>query len=105
MNTKEAFENKLEAKLQAWEKEIASTRARAEARKADAEVEAADAKAQAKLYAKIDGAKKSVDDARDRLENLRQASDDAWKDLKGGLEKTWKALGSTVDSVVSSFRA
>jgi predicted RNase H-like nuclease (RuvC/YqgF family) len=105
MGVREAVEKQLEAKLDAWEKEIAEIKAKAEAQKSRAEADEADARTQEEIYAKIDALRKAVEDGRKKLRKLKQAGDDAWEDLRGGLDKSWKDLGKTVDSVLSNFRS
>jgi hypothetical protein len=39
-----------------------------------------------------------------KLQELRHAGDDAWEELKGGIEKSWHEFGDAVKSAASKFK-
>lgn len=44
------------------------------------------------------------DEARAKLESLRNASEGAWQDLKAGVELAWGAIGEAIDSAKSRIK-
>ncbi|MFP5381492.1 MAG: hypothetical protein ACLGG4_04445 [Gammaproteobacteria bacterium] len=44
------------------------------------------------------------DEARAKLDALRDAGDGAWQDLKAGVELAWEALGEAVNSARSRLK-
>jgi SMC interacting uncharacterized protein involved in chromosome segregation len=94
MNMKEAYEKKLQSKLNEWRAEIDKLKAKAEAAEADAQLE---------YYRKIDELRTMQEAASKKLDELRDASDDAWEDLKSGIDSAWDALSSSIKSANSRF--
>ncbi|GJL79191.1 MAG: hypothetical protein NPINA01_21800 [Nitrospinaceae bacterium] len=95
MSTKEAYLQKFRAQLDEWDAEIQKLKARAQ--KASAEL---------KIDYKEDleemRAKQEV--ARKKLDELTHSGDEAWEDLKDGMEKAWNDLGAAVKSAISRFK-
>ena len=78
MDEKSAYRQKLEARLDQWRAEIDKLQAKAAEASADARIE----------YDKqIDELQEKQQDAQAKLEELNDASGDAWKDFKAGVEK------------------
>lgn len=94
MNHKDAYEKKMQARLDQWSAEIDGLKAQAE--KADAEARIA-------LNEKIDEATAKKDSAKEKLDRLKDAGDDAWEDLKNGMEGAWSSLGTAVEAAKSRF--
>ena len=44
------------------------------------------------------------DTANENLNELEEARDDGWEDLKAGVESAWNSLGSSLKSAASHFR-
>ena len=44
------------------------------------------------------------DEARARLESLRNAGEGAWQDLKAGVELAWEAIGEAIESAKSRIK-
>lgn len=94
MEDKNAYRQKLEARLDQWRAEIDKLEAKAAEARADARIE----------YEKqIEKLRGKQEDARRKLEELDKASGEAWKDLKSGLETAWDDLGRAVKSAVDRF--
>ena len=94
MNQKELFEKKMRARLDEWSAEIDRLEARAE--QADADVRMA-------LKQEIDAAAARRDVVRTKLEEFASAGDDAWEDLKTGMEHAWSSLESAMRAARSRF--
>jgi uncharacterized coiled-coil DUF342 family protein len=95
MSTKQAYEKKLQAKLDEWNAEIDKLKAKANSAEADAQLE---------YNRQIDELRTKQNEAQKKLDELKEASEDAWKDLKAGIENAWDSLGSSIKSAVSRFR-
>jgi hypothetical protein len=52
----------------------------------------------------IDTLKRKREKAGDKLAELKSASDEAWEDLKKGLESATDALGSALKSATAHFK-
>lgn len=44
------------------------------------------------------------DEARAKLESLRNAGEGAWQDLKAGVELAWEAIGEAIESARTHFK-
>lgn len=94
MNKKEAYEKKLRGKLSEW---------RADTEKLRAKAEQAEGDAQLAYYKELEELRSRQEAARGKLNDLRDAGDDAWEDLKAGLDKAWNDLGDAVGKAKSRF--
>ncbi|MFO7811528.1 MAG: hypothetical protein R6V21_01030 [Pelovirga sp.] len=94
MSMKKAYEKKLEAKLEEWNADIGKLKAKADSAEADAQLE---------YYKQIDELRTKQDKAQKKLNELKDAGDDAWEDLKAGIENAWESLGSSIKSAKSRF--
>jgi len=83
MNDKQAYEKKLQAQLDEWSAKIDRLKARATDLEADAQLE---------YNKRIEAIQTLQEAARERLGELRKSSDDAWEDLKGGVDEAWTKL-------------
>ena len=95
MNMKEAYEQKLQAKLDEWGAEIDKLKAKADNAEADAQLE---------YYKRIEELRTMQESATNKLAELKDAGDDAWEDLKAGIESAWDSLGSALKSATSRFK-
>jgi len=70
------------------------------------DVIAATAKADARMRydQALDQLRSRRDAARNRLDQMRTGSADAWHDFKGGFERSWHALGDSVKHAMERFR-
>ena len=93
--TKEAYVQKLNAKMDEWNAEIHKLEAKADQAEAEAKIE----------YEKqLEDLRAKRKDLEDKIENLQQAGEIAWEDLKAGIESAWDSLGNAVNSAVSRFK-
>jgi uncharacterized coiled-coil DUF342 family protein len=92
VSQKDAYIQKLQARLHEWDKEVDRLATKAIKAKADAKLE---------YYEQIEELRDKREVVIEKLEKLRQASDDAWKDLKAGIESAWNDLSETLKSATS----
>lgn len=95
MSNREAYEQKLRAKLDEWQAEIDKLRAKARGAEADARIERE--KEAERLEAKRE-------EMRDKLKELREAGDDAWDDLRDGAERAWKSFSDSFEKARDRFK-
>lgn len=95
MGMKESYEQKLQAQLDEWRAEIDQLKAKAD--KADAE-------AQLEYYKEIEELRTMQETVYRKLDELRDASDDAWEDIKAGVDNALDSLGSALKSATSRFQ-
>lgn len=95
MSKKDAYEEKLHAQLDEWGAEIDKLQAKADNAKADAQLE---------YNKQIEELRSMQETAANKLTELRNAGDDAWEDLKAGLDNAWDSLGNALKSASSKFK-
>ena len=93
--TRDAYVQKVKAKLDEWNAEIDRLEAQARQKEADA---------QTRLQEQIDQVKAKRQTAEEKLDDVRQAGGDAWEDLKSGLELATEAVGDALRSARSRFQ-
>jgi hypothetical protein len=95
MSMKEAYQKKMKAQLDVWSAEIDKLKAQAMKMEADAEV---------KAQREIDDLRAKRDVAVEKLARLERAGDDAWEDVKAGVEGAWDTLASAMKSASARFK-
>jgi archaellum component FlaC len=95
MSMKEAYEQKLQAQLDEWSAEIDKLKAKSDNAEADAQLE---------YYKQIEELRSMQETAGNKLTELKDAGDDAWEDLKVGIESAWYSLGNALKSAASRFK-
>ncbi len=83
MGNKTAYVEKIQARLNQWDAEIENLKAKAAEAGADAKI---------KYYQKIDTIQEKQQEAQSKLDELRRAGDDAWIEMRSGVERAWKEL-------------
>lgn len=96
MSKKDEYVRKVHSQLDKLSNEIDSLVARTDEVKANARTE---------YQEKIEALHKKRDDARARLEKLKESGEDAWNDLKVGIEAAWDSIGLAIDSAKSHFKS
>ncbi|MBF0502095.1 MAG: hypothetical protein HQM09_18290 [Candidatus Riflebacteria bacterium] len=95
MNTKEVYRQKIEAELELAQAKIAEFKAQAKISTADARIK----------YAKqIDEIEQMIGVMKVKLKELGDAGEDAWEQLKGGVETAWGALSAGVQDISAKFK-
>ncbi len=92
---KKSFQQKLEARLSEWDAEIEKLKAKADKVEADLKID---------YYKQMGALQERRNAAKKKLEELRLAGDEAWEDLKSGVENSCAELGKAVKSAVSKFQ-
>lgn len=95
MNTKDAYTQKIEAELELVQAKLAEFKARAKSLTADARIQHAN---------QVDDLEQRVDSMKAKLKELGNASEDAWEQLKGGVENTWAVLQSAVQNIATNLK-
>ncbi|WP_207161514.1 hypothetical protein [Rhabdochromatium marinum] len=91
---RQAIIDQFKAKLDQWDAQIDELSAKARS---------ASAETQANLHEQIGKLKDQRADARSRLDNLRESSQEAWQDVQDGLHRASEALGESLRSVRDKF--
>lgn len=95
MSEKEAYQEKLKAQLKEWQAKIDILQARAE--KANAEVKL-------KYYRQVDDLRVKRDLIQKRYEELRHTGEDAWREIKTGLEKSRTDIKEAFERAAKKFK-
>jgi len=94
MSEKDAYQKKLEAKLDEWRAELQRLKAKAAGAEADVEIE---------LKERLIDLRAKRDHAELRLEKLRNAGEGAWQELKSGIERAVDDFGQAVKRARERF--
>lgn len=94
MDDKDAFRQKLQAQLDQWKAEIDKLEAKASAASADARL---------KYQEELKELRARQEDAREKMEEFRKSSGEAWKDLADGMKSAWDDFGSAVRRAADRF--
>ncbi|WP_101067505.1 sll1863 family stress response protein [Roseovarius salinarum] len=87
MDERKTYEEKLQAKLDEWNEDIAKLQAKAdEARE----------QAQDEIRERVEDLKKRREELEEELQKLRKSNLDAWSDLKAGCDRAWHAMGEAM---------
>ena len=95
MSMKEAYKKKLEAQFDEWKVEIDKLKAKANKAEADAQI---------KYHKQIENIRTKQEAVREKLVELKDSGDEAWEDLKAGLDNAMKNLGDAIKTANSRFK-
>ena len=95
MSTKEAYKQKIEAELELAQAKLAEFKAKAKNSAADTRI---------KYSKQVDELEQKVDATKVKLKELGEASDDAWEQLKVGVESAWDALSTAIRNAAAKFK-
>lgn len=96
MSMKQAYVEKVQARLNEWDAEIEKLKARAEGAEADAKIE---------YHEQIETLREEQREAQAKLDELRAAGDNAWEDMKAGVQQAWDSLEHAAEKARSRFAA
>jgi len=95
MSTRDAYVEKFKAELDQWNADIDKLEAKARAAEADSKIN----------YQKhLEELRARRDKAREKLEQVQSAGDEAWDDLKSGADEAWNAARDAVRSAMQRFQ-
>ena len=95
MNRREAYQKKMEAQLLEWKADIDKLKARAEGQGIDMQRE---------FQEQIRELRTMQEAATTKLNKLKDTGDDAWEDLKEGIDTAWQSIGLKLRTAGSKFR-
>ena len=93
---RDAYREKMEARLEELSARLALARAKAKGLAADGKIAA---------HAEIAASERKLKELKVRLARLRTAGDAAWKDVKTGVEDAWTDLNSAAKRAMKRFGA
>lgn len=94
-NVKDEYTRKMHSKLAQWNAEIDVLAAKADQTEAQVRVE---------YHKQIEALRSKKDEARNQLAELENAGENAWEDMRSGVESAWNNLGDLVSSAKSRFK-
>ncbi|MEJ2023655.1 MAG: hypothetical protein P8Y00_01290 [Deltaproteobacteria bacterium] len=94
MGNRDAYVQKLKAEMDEWNAEIDKLAAKADE---------ADAEAKIEYHKQLEELRAERKDVEEKIAEVQQAGDSAWKDLKQGLENSWKILKISFSRAKSEF--
>ena len=96
MEEKRTYQEQFKEKLKELSDSLAELTFRAEQLKADATLE---------YQEQIESLRDKQHKVREKLEELEEASDEAWEDIKDGIEHAWSDVSKSLDSAWSRFKS
>lgn len=91
---RDAYVQKLKARLDEWNAEIDRLAAKADQAEAESRIE---------YENRMEDLRAKRKDVEDKMTELQQAGESAWKDLKQGLENSWEILKRSFARAKSEF--
>lgn len=95
MTDKELYQQKLQAQLDEWRSEIDKLKAKASGASADAKLE---------MNKQVEVLESKIEEGKEKLSELADASDDTWESMKDSIDSKWKSLKSAFSDAVSRFK-
>mgnify|MGYP001251457559 CR=1 FL=1 len=95
VNKKQVYEEKLQAEMKELNAKVDVLKAKAAKAEASTKISYYDTLEELKLKRNL---------AQNKLDELRDAGDDAWEDLKEGIENAWSDFSAAVKSATSRFQ-
>jgi ElaB/YqjD/DUF883 family membrane-anchored ribosome-binding protein len=95
MSIKEAYKQKMNAELELAQAKLVEFKAEVKNSAADVRV---------KYNEHLDELQKMVDTTKEKLKGLDTAGEDAWENLKEGIEGAWSSLGTALKDTADKFK-
>lgn len=95
MSSRDEYVRKMQAKLEEWNADIDKLTAKANEVSADIRSEYGE---------QIEALKAKQAAARQKIEEVQKSGENAWQDLKSGVELAWGAIEEAIDSAKSRFK-
>ena len=95
MKTKEAYIQKLHAKIDEWNADIDRLKAKADQVEANSKIE---------YQKQIQALKTNRDEIEKKISEISRSSENAWEDLKAGVDLAWEAMSEAIKSATTRFK-
>jgi chromosome segregation ATPase len=95
MGEKELYQQKMKAQLDLWKAEVDKLKAKASVASSDAQLE---------MKKQISALEGKIDDGKNKLSALAEASEEAWHSMKDGVESAWSALKTAISDAAGKFK-
>lgn len=95
MTNKDAYLKKAHAKLDEWNADLDKMKAK---------LSAADADARIKLNESIHELETQRDEIKKKLLELERAGEEAWEDIRDGMESAWNRVTASIKDAASRFK-
>lgn len=95
MSKRDAYVQKLHAKIDEWNADIDKLKSKADQVEADSKIE---------YQTQIEMLKQKREDIEKKMAEMTRSGEDAWEDLKSGADLAWEAMNEAIKSATSRFR-
>lgn len=95
MGMKESYQEKMDAQLAEWQAKIDTLKAKADK---------AEAKQKINYYEQIESLRTKQQKLQEKLDELRNAGEGAWEEVKAGVESAWQDLKGAVEKATEKFK-
>lgn len=95
MENKEAYIQKLHAKIDEWNADIDKLKAKADQVEADSKIE---------YQKQMQALKSKRDEIEKKVSEISRSGENAWEDLKAGVDLAWEAMSEAIKSATSRFK-
>ena len=95
MKNKDAYVQKLHAKIDEWNADIDKLKAKAAQLEADSRIE---------YQKQIDALKTKRNEIENKLSELSRSGEGAMEDIKAGIDRAWEAMNEAIKSATSRFK-
>ena len=95
MELKDAYQDKMNARLREWQAKIDALKARADQAEAEQKI---------KYNEEIETLRTKQQKVQQKLEELRSAGEGAWEEVKAGVEVAWTDLEDAVQRAADKFK-
>jgi hypothetical protein len=92
---RQAYQEKADAELRAWNARVDELLAKAAAAKAAGKIE---------YHDKLEKLRRQREDVGDKLESLKASSSEAWEEMKNGFEEAHRDLSTAFHTALAAFR-
>ena len=95
MKNKEAYIQKLHAKIDEWNAEFDRLKAKADQVETDSKIE---------YQKQIQALKSKRDEIEKKVSEISRSGENAWEDFKAGADRAWEAMSEAIKSATSRFK-
>lgn len=92
--TRDAYVQKLKAKIDEWNADIDKLTAKADQAEADAKI---------KYHQELEALRAKRQDLEEKIANLQNAGESAWEELKQGVESSWEVWKASFSRAKTAF--